>query len=75
MIHIALFGSVSAPKIEKISSLESLTTYHRPVVAEFVKCFMIMCNMSQKVFRDCLEEKKSKKFPFVSEFDETFLGH
>ena len=26
-------------------------------MAEFVKCFVIMCNMSQKVFRDCLEKK------------------
>ena len=28
MVHIASFGSVSAPKIEKISSLELLATYH-----------------------------------------------
>ena len=28
MVHIASFGSVSAPKIEKISFLESLATYH-----------------------------------------------
>ena len=23
----------------------------------FVNCFVIVCNMSQKVFRDCLDEK------------------
>ena len=28
MVHIASFGSVSTPKIEKISYLESLATYH-----------------------------------------------
>ena len=48
MVHIALFGSVSAPKIEKNLVL-GVTGNLSPI--------------------------KSKKFPFVSEFDETFLGH
>ena len=48
MVHIALFGSVSAPKIEK--------------------------NLVLAVTGN-LSPRKSKKFPFVSEFDETFLGH
>ena len=28
-----------------------------PVVVSFVNCFVIVCNMSQKVFRDCLDKK------------------
>ena len=28
-----------------------------PFVADFVNCFVIVCNMSQKVFRDCLDKK------------------
>ena len=46
MIHIASFGSVSAPKIEK--------------------------NLVLGVTGN-LSPRKSKKFSFVSEFDETFL--
>ena len=45
MVHIALFGSIFAPKIEK--------------------------NLVLGVTGN-LSPKKSKKFPFVSEFDETF---
>ena len=48
MVHIASFGSVSAPKIEK--------------------------NLVVGV-TDNLSPRKSKNFPFVSEFDETILGH
>ena len=48
MFHIASFGSVSAPKIEKNLVLGDTGN---------------------------LSPRKSKKFPFVSEFDETFLGH
>ena len=48
MVHIALFGFVSALKIEK--------------------------NLVIGV-TDNLSPRKLKKFPFVSEFDETFLGH
>ena len=28
------------------------------VVANFVNCFVIVCNMFQKVFKDCLDLKK-----------------
>ena len=48
MVNIALFGSVSASKIEK--------------------------NLVLGV-TDNLSPRKSKKFPFVLKFDETFLGH
>ena len=48
MVHIASFGSVSAPKIEK--------------------------NLVLGVTGN-LSPRKSKIFSFVSEFDETFLGH
>ena len=30
------------------------------VVVGFVNCFVIVCNMSQKVFKDYLEKKKSR---------------
>ena len=26
-------------------------------MADFVNCFVIVCNMSQKVFKDCLDKK------------------
>ena len=48
MVHIASFGSVFAPKIEKNIVLGVI---------------------------DNLSLRKSKKILFVSEFDETFLGH